>query len=368
MLLIYVHIPFCIKKCPYCDFLSIPYDAGMEDDYLRAFSIQLEDLCTKFGLFGRKIKTIYLGGGTPSVVSDGLIEKILDSLRDVFDDTDLVEVTVEINPGDVSQKRLVRWKELGINRVSIGVQSFSDKILSVLERRYRGKDVVFSIEACRKVFGDRVSLDLMFGVPGQSLDLWEKDLRKAVDLGMKHISLYCLSVSDESRFYKMYPDFDNDVMASKMYKAADKFLSGYGIRWYEISNFCMEGFEAVHNLGYWMADEFIGLGPSAWSFIDGLRFGCKMSVEGFLSVGCSQDIVYEYDEVPDFVRRCELLALKIRTRWGVGKDEVKDLGLDDVFLRYIDIGWIEDLGNKFRLTLEGRLFADTICEEIVGWR
>ncbi len=351
MFLIYLHIPFCLRKCPYCDFYTLPYTPQAEEDYLAFVSSQICDYLRRFpDLDGRRVDTLYIGGGSPSCVSPSLLRRLLGLLKVRFDLSCLKEFSVEANPGDVDADLLRRWRDLGVDRVSLGVQTFDERHLSTLGRTHRVRQAREAIEMAGDIF-PRISVDLMFGIPGQTLADWERDLKTALSFGLRHISLYDLTIEPGTRFYERYRNWDKADLSARMYELADEVLRESGLVWYEISNFAVEGQESRHNLGYWLGAEFLGIGPSAWSFVKGVRF-----VRWW-------DGRQDEDKLSPEGRMREDVLLRLRTRWGVEKGLLEDLVGKDWIKQ--TKAWWQEIDGRYVLTLKGRLFYDSVATGIV---
>ena len=359
---VYIHIPFCIRKCPYCNFYSLEYhlDKGLWDRYEQAVLRQLDELVKRYALKERRVKTLYIGGGTPSAIQADGISSLLERLHRKLDFSGLEEATVELNPADVDVGALRQYRDAGITRVSLGVQSFDEDKLALLGRRHSLKDGIRAVELCKGIFSDSVSIDLIFGVPGEELSVWEADVSQAVSMEIGHISLYSLTIEPGTVFYERYAGVENDEVSARMYVLADEILSNNGIFWYEISNFSFPGKESRHNLVYWLGGEFIGLGPSASSFLDGARFSVRTDLSAFLN----SDVEYETDYLAEDRRYREHMVLRMRTRYGVDKNSLP-LDWVDKIVSFMEMGWIEDAGDRYVLTLEGRLFSDEIASELI---
>lgn len=269
---LYVHVPFCVKKCKYCSFYSLPYDEDLEKLYIKALLKEIEIAKQLPHL----LKTIYIGGGTPSCLSIHGLKKLLSSLRESFKIASELEFSIEINPKTVSGEKLDLLKDYGINRLSIGVQSFNDKELLFLGRIHNAQDAVRTVEIALEKGFENISIDLIYGIPGQTLKGWEESLHIAVNMHIRHISLYELSIEkntpirEEILKGKFLLPSEDDITG--MYEFATDFLREKGFIKYEISNFAKRGFECKHNITYWLRMPYLGLGPSAHSFIDRKRF------------------------------------------------------------------------------------------------
>ncbi len=261
---LYIHIPFCIRKCIYCDFLSVPYDESFAKKYVDA-------LCKELILkkdSARILKTIYLGGGTPSLLADECFIKLFNCLRNNFDFSPSIEITAEANPGTINNARINTLLSLGINRLSIGVQSFNDNELRILGRVHISNDAARSIELIREAGINNFSIDLMYGIPGQTLDSWQNTISKAVGLSPTHISTYELTLEENTPLFLKLPDED---LILEMYNQVIDYLASFRYEHYEISNFALPGFRCMHNLNYWDRGEYIGAGAGAHSFFNGMR-------------------------------------------------------------------------------------------------
>ena len=279
---LYIHIPFCEKKCNYCDF----YSSFVTEELLDKFTESLISYVKKWGgnLKNRPIDTIYFGGGTPSLMNKRL-ETVLNVIKAEFNVLDSAEITLELNPTGNVEELLQSAKKAGVNRLSIGMQSSSDTELSVLGRRHSKQDIINTFLLARRFHFDNISLDIMLGLPDSSCETLEESLQFAADLSPEHISAYILKIEDNTPFYKnrdklCLPD---DDMQSEQYLFMCNFLQKKGYTHYEISNFCKTGKESRHNLKYWHCEEYLGLGPSAHSFLDGKRFYYQRNLKDFIN-------------------------------------------------------------------------------------
>ncbi len=363
---LYIHIPFCLSKCPYCNFNSVLWQQSYWEGFVKAVYEQAKALRRQIGK--RPCSTVYLGGGTPSIVSPDDLRRLIELVDRSFDIDSAGEFTLEANPRDITIERLKKWRSLGVNRLSIGVQSFSEETLKTLGRDHNAAQSLRSVKLAQDVFGDRVSIDLMFAVPGEGITEWQEDLLEAMELGLKHISLYCLTIERQTQFYYRYRDLDLSEISACMYRLADEVLSNYGLFWYEISNFALPGYESQHNLCYWLGGEFIGLGPGGWSFVNGERFAVDMSVKEYINFGCKGKFSYCYDRLAELNRKKELAVLRLRTKYGIPAAMVFS-EWEQKIQRFLDCRWISEKVQKdkryFVLTLEGRLFADEIAVELL---
>jgi len=281
---IYVHIPFCVRKCPYCGFYSEAVGKRPEGDVLtRYFDALKKELSIKTaaaGLCGGPLRTpaadtIYFGGGTPSLAGAGRIAEMIETLKGVFAVPEDAEISIEANPGTVDYETLKEYREAGVNRLSIGAQSFDDGVLGVLGRIHTAEDAVRAYEDARRAGFENVSLDLIFSVPGMDLGTWMDTVRTCADLAPDHISAYSLQFEEGTPFYDRLKagtlEETPDELDRKMYHEAIRYLGSRGCGWYEISNFAKPGMECRHNVKYWRFSDYLGLGAGASSFVNGVR-------------------------------------------------------------------------------------------------
>ena len=277
---IYIHIPFCVKKCPYCDFNSVATADIPDDVYINALNRELLFHIKERPVLSKKtLETIYIGGGTPSLISPHNIKRLLSSIKQAFAESNPVETTMEINPGTITKNSLAAFRDAGINRLSIGIQSFNDKTLKTLGRIHSADNSLKCYEYARATGFDNIGIDLIFGAPGQSVEEWEGDLKTAVALRPEHISAYNLTVEKGTLFFELQkngglvlPSEEGQVL---MYELAIDSLKEAGYNHYEISNFSLTGFESQHNMRYWSCMDYIGLGAGAHSYISSPDWGVR---------------------------------------------------------------------------------------------
>ena len=270
---LYVHIPFCKSKCPYCDFNTYQGIESLMPPYLDALALEIQ-------LWGRtlgnpRVNTIFFGGGTPSYISLEHMEKALCSVADAFEVVQGAEITIEANPGDLNGPALSRLLEVGVNRLSIGVQSLDDSLLSMLGRRHTAQEAMEGYRVARHTGFQSVNLDLMYGLPHQTMAQWEDTMEKILGLAPPHVSLYCLTLEEGTPMEHWVrqghlPEPDPDL-AADMYMSARESLGRAGYHHYEISNWAMPGFQSRHNLAYWLNRSYLGVGPGAHSCLGGNR-------------------------------------------------------------------------------------------------
>lgn len=289
---LYVHIPFCVKKCNYCDFLSFSSDDDTKRKYLDA--LYRESIFWKNKLSGRyRIKTVFVGGGTPTCLSASELERLGDIIKQ-FDIDDNAEFTIEANPGTLDNEKINAIKKIGVNRVSLGLQSTVDKELKLLGRIHTYEEFLESYHLLRGADFDNINIDLMSDIPKQSFESYRKTLERVVALKPEHISSYSLIIEPGTVFYKMHEDGLLDIADEdtdrQMYSYTKKFLEENGYHRYEISNYCKKDRECKHNLVYWNLDDYIGIGLGASSYFEGARFSNFSEMKKYQDVMCSDKV------------------------------------------------------------------------------
>lgn len=285
---LYIHIPFCATKCPYCDFNTYSGIEQMMPDYLEALTQEIAfwGSALEHSHGKQAIGTVFFGGGTPSYIPSNHIHRLMDTVRSTFDLVPDAEATMECNPDDISSERLALWKGAGINRISMGVQSLDDSLLKVLGRRHTARAAREACVAAGNGGFDNVNLDLMYGLPDQTLDQWQNTLGGVLELKPAHLSLYCLTLEvgtpmeawiRQGKLSEPDPD-----LAADMYILAESMMDDAGYEHYEISNWALPGQESRHNLTYWRNQQYLGVGPGAHSYLDGCRFANVKSPRGYI--------------------------------------------------------------------------------------
>lgn len=281
---IYIHYPFCISKCPYCDFNSYKLSVINQKDFLNAYLIELENYYKL--LNNRKIKTIFFGGGTPSIASIKFIEEIIKKINNLWGINNNTEISLEANPTTVEINKFYNFKQIGINRLSIGIQSLDNKWLSFFGRTHDKQQAIKAIEIAQKIFDKKYSIDLIYARPKQKINDWLTELNEATTLSPFHISLYQLIIEKKTEFFKNKVKSLDDENASEMYKITNDFLKNKNINMYEVSNYAQNNFECKHNINYWKNGEWIGIGAGAHGricFNDNLidNYKIRTSIENY---------------------------------------------------------------------------------------
>lgn len=355
---IYIHVPFCAKKCPYCDFYSCSYSRQISEAYSKSVIRDIENFPDQ-----ETADTIYFGGGTPSLIQPEFIHEILQSIYRKFNIA-APETTLEINPCTVNKDKLKLYKEIGINRLSVGAQSSDDNELRLLGRKHnfeKVKEVIFIAES---IGFENISCDLMIGIPNQTIESLKNSIIKLSELPIRHISSYILKIEkgtpfDNKEFIKQMPD---DEFVSDMYLFAVNALKNFGFNQYEISNFAQKGYESKHNLKYWQCHEYIGFGPSAHSFYKGQRYYYSPDLNSFIKASPEKNITDDKPADED-----EKIMLGLRLSEGIDLDDFPDKKNKILSKAAVleKAGLITQTDNRFKLTPKGFLVSNSIITEIL---
>lgn len=358
---IYIHIPFCATKCPYCDFYSMRGSEEKKDLYLNALNGEIESAENIVA------DTIYLGGGTPSVFGKERLKKLIIKAKEKFCFTD-GEITVEINPSSCDEELIKVLASVGVNRISMGLQSAIDDERKFLGRLSSGEKIRSDIALCKKYGIDNISLDVMLGIPQQTPESLEKTLSFVVGCDVKHISTYILKIEEKTLFHRRQHELplpDEDTVCD-MYEAVGNYLEKSGFHQYEISNFSKPGYESKHNLKYWNCEEYLGLGPAAHSFLNGKRFYHTRNFDDYLKKPSS------YISDGDGGSFSEFAMLKLRLTEGITRKEVAEKFCEENFenllkksQKFIDMKLMKSDGNFLYFTKQGFLLSNTILSEII---
>lgn len=313
---LYVHIPFCIKKCLYCDFNSYESAFSKERAYFDALFSEIERKSALYKNYA--CDSVYIGGGTPTAVKTENIEKLIKVLKKNFNITVDAEINIECNPKTAGKEDFLKLKNAGINRVSIGVQSLDDEVLKRLGRIHSASDAVKCLSDARLAGFSNISCDLMFALPGQDLKLWEETLYKTIEQNPAHISCYALKIEENTPFYHMDLKLPAEEEEAKMYERAVKILAENGYMRYEISNFAKEGKQSRHNLKYWSLMPYLGLGAGAYSSIDGERFKNPASLDEYIK---GEDKKEDYILLSKEELMSEYMFMGLRKTDGVSEEE-----------------------------------------------
>jgi oxygen-independent coproporphyrinogen III oxidase len=365
---VYIHVPFCRRRCSYCSFVSY---SGRETDIPAYVRSLVEEIRLRH-IDNSSIKTIYFGGGTPSLLPLNMLNGILAAMRDNYVIDKDAEITLEANPGTVTREYLESTRPLGVNRLSLGVQSLNDAELRLLGRIHTADDALESIRQTKEAGFTNFSLDYIYGIPGRYIETWHKMLTEMVTLGAQHLSLYGLTLEDGTSFYARVksgelPAPDPDSTASE-YELAEEVLEAAGYHQYEISNWALPGFESRHNLAYWKRTPYLGLGVAAHSFLNSTRIANASSLDEYLSA-LSKGILapQKVEVIGEAAALSEALFLGLRLNEGISADDIKAAFGIDLYRRFSSeiaecssFGLLEERGGRLRLTPRGRLLGNEV--------
>lgn len=374
---LYIHIPFCIKKCLYCDFYSISGD-GVSDEYLSALMRHLDEYKLQTSQYA--VDTVFIGGGTPSLMSEKQISALFSKIYQDFNVTKQAEVTIEANPGTLDKKKLTALKKAGVNRLSIGAQSFCPSDLSVCGRIHSVNDNIKAFTDARDAGFDNISLDIMYGLPNQTMAEVVQSLGMAFKLGAEHISFYGLKIEEGTPFHNMRESLilPNEDSESEMYFVSRELMLQNGYYQYEISNFAKKDRYCRHNIKYWNGDEYLGIGPAAHSYFAGKRFSFKKDIGLYInSLSDSSDgdtIIDEMIDIPRSARVAEYVMLRLRLTDGIDCESFYKLfGRDFDMLYYnklrpyINSGHIVRTEKGYAFSPEGMYVSNFILSRIIDF-
>ena len=377
---LYLHIPFCLSKCKYCDFYSIPVASeALKDKYVQALISHMEEYSIQSKEF--VVNSIFFGGGTPSLLNEVQIKLLMKKIKSLFRVSKNCEISMEINPGTVDYLKLKMLKKVGINRLSLGMQSFENKDLEICSRAHNADDSFKCITEAQRVGFRNISIDLMYGIPGQTLQNVVDNINTAIALDIQHISLYGLKVEPGTPFWfdRHTLPFPDEEEERSMYFTSVGLLSKAGFSQYEISNFAKKGYRCSHNLKYWNCDEYIGLGPGAHSYFAGKRFSFKKDINLYVDSfdpekKVSEQLLDEYIDIPYPSRVAEYVMLRFRLSSGISLAAFKKrFGRDfdeiyyDRIAPFLQSGHIIKTSRGYAFTPEGMYVSNYILSRIVDF-
>ena len=361
---LYFHVPFCAKLCPYCSFYVDTHFKNKTQRFLDALLLEVEMQSAQFAI---KPHTIYVGGGTPSALSISQLDYFLNRLRDSIDLTDLNEWTVEINPATVSLEKAKLLRTLGVNRISMGVQSWDEAILKTLGRIHTTQQAEHTFHILRDAGFDNISIDLMFAVPGQTRGQWGHSLEKSIALRPEHISAYCLTYEEDTAFFEKLKarEFSQDEnWDADLFELAMDRLGAAGYAHYEISNYAQPGRESQHNLAYWQGADYLGFGPSAFSTCGGRRWQNVPDSAAYTDHMLAGESAISFEEqLSPSTKLGEKIAFSLRTNRGVSRGEL-DPWQKEV-AEFHALGLLHTDADRVVLTRKGKLLADSVAEAFV---
>ena len=365
---VYIHIPFCIKKCDYCDFISYCDKESLVEEYIEKLK---EEINIELNKMEYKIKTIYIGGGTPSSIDSKCIIDILNVIKEKNNIED-IEVTIEVNPGTITKEKLLDYKTVGINRLSIGLQETSNELLKGIGRIHTYEEFLETYNLARQVGFKNINVDLMIGLPNQSISDIKDSLNKIINLSPEHISVYSLILEEGTNLYKKYEEnkieLPDEELERNMYWYVKNTLENNWYIHYEISNFAKQGYESKHNISCWKQEEYIGFGVNAHSYIDNVRYSNTESIEEYIEN--FDKIVHEKQSIEDMQKEYVLLGL--RKINGISVQEFKNkFGDNPIFLfrnelsKLVEEDLLEVDGDNIKLTNKGLDLANQVFQEFV---
>ncbi len=368
---LYIHIPFCVKKCAYCDFLSGPADEETMEYYVRALIREIESIESMKEMY--RVVTVFVGGGTPSVLGGEQIERIFAALREKFAMESVREVTIEANPGTVTREKLKAYRSAGINRISFGLQSANNGELKQLGRIHTYEEFLESYMLAREEGFDNINIDLISAIPNQTVESWKSTVDRILKLQPEHISAYSLIVEEGTPFEKMYGEDGNrkEELPSEeeerlIYQKTKKWLQEAGYERYEISNYAKKGYACRHNLGYWERKEYLGLGLGASSLIGNVRFQNTEEMKTYLKYSDdvrkrkqNEEVLTKEEELE------EIIFLGLRKKDGISKKEV-DFFCGEQIEKMICQGFLEEKDGNIRLTERGIDISNYVFAEILA--
>ena len=369
---IYIHIPFCIRKCYYCSFNSVENQQGLIEPYISSLIKEIEGRSSDVKQY--KAKSIYIGGGTPTILKASHLNMILNGCRRHFNLQRNIEITIEANPKTVDDNKLLELKSAGFNRISIGIQSFNDDELKLLGRQHNSDDGTSAFKAARNANFDNIGIDLIYGIPNQKKEDWDDTLGKAIKLNPEHISIYSLSIEKGTLFDKLVAEDKlltlSDDEAADMYNTAYAKLKQAGYLPYEISNFSKPGFSSRHNQIYWNNEEYIGIGAGAYSYINKKRLWNVSDIKKYIEK--NGKAIEGQEDLKTAQILAETIMVRLRTIDGIDICRLNSMFKIDFLKQYkekisklTDAGLIEIADNHLKLTRKGILLMNEVAVEFV---
>lgn len=371
---IYLHIPFCKQACNYCNFhftTSLRYKTGLVNALIKEIDLQ------KDFLQGESIATIYFGGGTPSLLTLEECGAILKKIRQEFNIDDGAEITLEANPDDITKEKLVAWKDLGINRLSIGIQSFFDEDLIWMNRAHNAREAIDNLQLAITEFNN-ISIDLIYGSPLLNDDMWKKNVETAVNLNIPHLSCYALTVEEKTPLHKQIllnktTNVDTDTQA-RQFLLLMQWLKQNGYDHYEVSNFAKPGYRSRHNSSYWQGKKYLGLGPSAHSYDGVIRKWNIANNKNYIEAINNGTVKTETEVLTETEKLNEYIMISLRTMEGLDLEKIKSVWGEDRLktvnermIRFKENDLVIKEANKIKLTEEGMLRADGIAADLFAY-
>ena len=367
---IYIHIPFCKTRCIYCDFYSTTR-SELKSQYIRALCRERKEY-----LKGEAVETIYFGGGTPSQLSEEDFKEVFKTIEQVYGMREATEITLEANPDDLTEEYIGMLHTLPFNRISMGIQTFDDATLQLLNRRHNATQAIEAVKHCRQAGFQNISIDLIYGLPGETEQRWAQDLQQAVSLDVEHISAYHLIYEEGTPLYKMLQQHSvsqvDEDSSLNFFSTLIDTLSAAGYEHYEISNFCKPEMYSRHNTSYWQGIPYLGCGPSAHSFDGDSREWNVASLNQYLSSIEQGQRQHETEQLNTQTRYNEYIITGLRTMWGISTEELKKKFGDRLWKycleqasSYLENGKLELHNDRLKLTREGIFISDGIMSDLL---
>lgn len=375
---LYLHVPFCIRKCPYCSFFSVAGDANLYKEYIRAVEGQAKNIAASGMTGDRLVETIFVGGGTPSILGPEQLALLLRQFNCSFSMAPgKIETSVEVNPATVNSSDLLHLHQAGYNRVSIGIQSLSDGELKGIGRCHSAAEAIRTFREARKAGFANCNIDLMYGLPGQTVDSWRSTLHRVLDLEPDHLAMYELTIEAGTPFdrlqkqNRLYLPTEDEVM--EMMSVTQELTSIKGLQRYEISNYAKPGMECRHNINYWKNGWYVGLGPGAVSYLSGRRYAVVKDVDEFCRrITGGMDWWSDIEELDPEARFRETVIMGLRMTQGISKDELfRRFGLNPAHYygktlnRLVQMNLLEIKGDRIFLSGDGMKLANHVMSELV---
>ncbi|OUN29362.1 radical SAM family heme chaperone HemW [Blautia sp. An81] len=372
---LYIHIPFCVKKCAYCDFLSWKGSGEEREAYVQA----LEKEISSYSEFAKdyRVSTVFFGGGTPSVLEGEQTERILKKIRDTFRVEKDAEITLEMNPGTAQKEKLLLYRELGINRLSIGLQSVKNENLKLLGRIHTYGDFLDSYRMAREAGFDNISADLISSLPGQTLEEWKEELEILQETPLEHISVYQLIIEKGTEFYEKYGEHEellpDEETSREIYLWTGKYLKEHGFEQYEISNYARPSRKSRHNLRYWERKDYLGLGLGAASMVHNIRMSNTRDWEKYIEGSQNPKRLREEVEFLEEPRQMEeFMFLGLRKTEGVSRKEFRrifgrdlDMVYEKALQKHLENGMLEASKDRIRLSQAGILVSNQVLSDFI---
>jgi len=370
---IYFHIPFCKQACHYCDF-HFSTDAQGHEEMVSALLHELE---LRQSFLQSPVETLYLGGGTPSVLTGEQLDRLIQEVKTRFEVVPDAEITLEANPDDLTREKLRELRQLGVNRLSIGIQSFRDDLLTLLHRAHDANTARRSLELSAEEGFTNINLDLIYGIPGLGQNAWKDTMNQALSFRPAHLSMYALTIEDRTVFgnwskRKKFLPAEEEMVAQQFELMQDVIEDG-GYVQYEISNFCLPGMHSRHNSNYWLHQPYLGIGPSAHSYDGDYRYANIRNNALYIKAILEDNLPGEVEKLTRENKINEYLLTRLRTQWGCDLTWLRDTLSEDLMDRkgdrirqHIDEGLLVLTGDVLKLSRKGKLLADRITEELMA--